>query len=140
MRLTVRRLGGKTAIMRQTGTTTRYPGVFRVSDRVYRIRAKSIDARTGKVKQAERLLEGVSAPEAAKVRSELVEELRSGGVVNSGARLRVGDFAISWTKAKLQTVDRATGERYVDALENHVLPSLGDFFCDALRPTDVQEW
>lgn len=42
--------------------------------------------------------------------------------------------------SKRPTVDRATAARYIDALENHVLPKLGELFFDALRPADVQDW
>ena len=73
----VRRLGGKATEMRTSGTKTRYPGVFRIDDMSYRIRAVGTDPRTGK-REVERVPEGVTAPEAAKQRVELQAEIKQG--------------------------------------------------------------
>ncbi len=55
-------------------------------------------------------------------------------------RVRVGEFAQSWSESKAATISKVTADRYADALELHVLPALGHYFCDALRPHDVQRW
>jgi len=44
---------------------TRYPGVFRLDQVNYWIRAKVVDPRTGKNKDIDRVLEGLTAHEAA---------------------------------------------------------------------------
>ena len=51
--------------MRNKGKATRYPGVYRIDENSYWIRAKAVDLRTGKDKEVTKLLEGVSLQEAA---------------------------------------------------------------------------
>jgi hypothetical protein len=58
--------------------------------------------------------------------------------VASGKKIRVGDVARSWIESKALRLDATTLKTYVDALENHVLSALGDFYYDGLTPMDVQ--
>lgn len=124
--------------MRQTGQKTRYPGVYRVNDNSYRIRAVAVDPRTGRKKAVEKLLEGVSAQVAARMRSELLEEIRASTEV--AERQRVSDFAKSWIASKAVSLDATTADAYAAALEDRVLPVLGAFWYDALSRDDVQKW
>lgn len=124
-------------LMRQQGQKTRYPGVYRVSDNNYRVRAVGENPRSGKRKEVEKLMEG-SLQEAAKMRAELLEEIRSSTEV--AARQRVGEFAQSWIKSKTVSLDPGTAKTYADALDDHVLPALGDYWYDALIKADVQKW
>jgi integrase len=126
--------------MSQLGTPTRYPGVYKVTetDNTYRVRAIAVDPRTGKKKEIEKLLEGVSAPEAARVRSELIEQIKR--PAREAKRMRVGEFARSWIASKVLQVDEGTARTYAAALEDHALPVLGDYFYDDLTPLDVQRW
>ena len=125
--------------MRASGKKTRHPGVKRIDDTKYLIRAKATDPRTGRARQIERMLEGVTAPEAARRRAEWVAEIEAGNV-GGGARLRVGDYAKSWIESKARGIDGGTADRYVRALELHILPELGDFYFDVLTAMDVQGW
>lgn len=136
--LALRRVEERTMLMRQQGQKTRYPGVFRVNDNTYRVRAVAMDPRTGKKKAREMLYEGISAQEAARKRSVLIEEIRS--AAEAVQRLRVGDFAKSWIASKAVSLDAGTASTYAKALEDHVLPALGDFWYDALTRSDVQKW
>jgi hypothetical protein len=54
--------------------------------------------------------------------------------------MRVGDFAKLWIESKTLALDDVTCDVYTEALESHVLPALGDYYFDALRPADVQGW
>jgi len=118
--------------------TTRYPGVFRIDQAKYWIRAKVVDPRTGKHKEIDRILEGVTAHEAAQKRDLLINEVKF--PVELTQKARVGEFAQSWMKSKALKLDSSTVRTYADALENHVLPALGDFYYDALTSQDVQRW
>lgn len=124
--------------MRKSGTQTRYPGIIRVDDNTYRVRAKVTDPRTGRTKEIDRLIVGVSAREAAEQRAVLIKESQLPAAV--ATRQRVGEFAQSWMKSKLLKLDPATSRTYADALDNHILPALGDLFYDAVTPMDVQKW
>lgn len=136
----VRRLGGKVTEMRISGTKTRYPGVFRIEDMSYRIRAVGTDPRTGRRRQVEQVLKGVTAPEAAKQRVALQAEISDGeGDGGSGGRLRISDYAKSWIESKARGIEAATAHWYVTALEEHILPALGDYYLDAMTSMKVQE-
>lgn len=121
--------------MRQESRPTRYPGVYQVGPSSYRIRATIKDPRTGKRREVDRLIEGVSAPEAARER----EEMRTSGGIDA-ARVTLRAYAQLWIASKAEAVDRSTALRYAADLEGHVLPALGDMYMDAMRPADVQAW
>ncbi|HYE57321.1 MAG TPA: site-specific integrase [Rhodothermales bacterium] len=122
--------------VRQQGESTKYPGVFRVGDGVYRLHAKATDPRTGRPRQAERLYRG-TLTEAARERAALFRSLRA---PETADRQRVIDYATSWIASKAGTVDSFTLRRYADILDQHVLPTFGEFYLDAIRPTHIQEW
>lgn len=124
--------------MRKQGTKTRYPGVYRVNDNLYRIRAAGLDPRTGRQKSVEQLLDGVSAQEAARRQRELANEIKN--PAPEARRMRVGEYARSWMTSKAVSVDPATARTYADALDQHVLPAFGDYWYDALTKSDVQPW
>ncbi|HSR99695.1 MAG TPA: site-specific integrase [Kofleriaceae bacterium] len=117
---------------------TRYPGVFRLDQATYWIRAKVVDPRTGKSKEIDRVLDGVTAHEAAQKRDQLINEAKQ--TVQQVQKVRVGEFAQSWIASKTLKLDSTTTRTYADALEIHILPALGSFYYDALLPTDVQRW
>ena len=117
---------------------TRYPGVFRLDQATYWIRAKVVDPRTGKNKEIDRILDGVTAHEAAQKRDALINEIKQS--VQQSQKVRVGEFAKSWIESKALKLDSTTLRTYADALENHILPALGNYYYDALLPTDVQRW
>jgi Phage integrase, N-terminal SAM-like domain len=52
----------------------------------------------------------------------------------------VGDLPARAPRSKTLKLDSTTARTYADALENHILPALGDYFYDALSTTDVQRW
>lgn len=118
--------------------STRYPGVFRLDQAKYWIRAKVVDPRTGKHKEIDRILEGVTAHEAAQKRDLLINEIKY--PVEQAKKVRVGEFAQSWIEPKTLKLDSSTAKTYADALDKHILPALGDFYYDALTTVDVQRW
>jgi integrase len=122
----------------KTKTPTRYPGVFRLDQASYWIRAKVVDPRTGKPREIDRVLDGVTAHEAAQQRDSLINEIKS--PIVQAQRVRVGEFAKSWIESKALKLDSSTMRRYADALEIHILPALGDLYYDAVTQRDVQRW
>ena len=129
--------------MRQTGKATRYRGVYQMKNHnTFRIRVTRVDPRKGKAREIDRVIKGVSVQEAVKKRAELMASMNG---LDEGAktRMKVGDYAKSWVRAKLATLSGSTAERYVDALEDHILErttGLGEFYFDSFRRMDVQEW
>ena len=122
----------------ERGTPTRYPGVYRINNETFFVRATGTDPRTGKKKEVTKLLEGVSAQHAAQERTKLIEEISK--PVEKAQKVRVGDFARSWIESKALRLDSTTIKTYVDALERHILPALGDYYYDVLTSQDVQKW
>jgi integrase len=122
----------------ERGTPTRYPGVYRVDNTTYIIRAKGTDPRTGKTKEGMKRLVGVNAQEAAQERAQLIETFTN--PIEQAKKVRVGDFAKSWIESKTLRLDATTIRTYVAALEGHILPAFGDFYYDALTSQDVQKW
>jgi len=123
-------------VAKNVGTKTKYPGVTKLETTVFRVRGAYRDPRTGKRKEVTRLLKDVTARQASKQLAELLETAH----VIAVERRRVSDFAKSWIESKSATVTTGTAVRYATALEQHVLPGLGDLFCDELRGHDVQLW
>jgi hypothetical protein len=70
----------------------------------------------------------------------MLAEIIAGSVGGDGGRLRVGDYAKSWIESKARGIDGRTADRYVTALELHILPVLGDYYLDALTSMVVQRW
>ena len=124
--------------MRNRGTATRYPGVYRVDENTYWIRAKATDLRTGKKKEVEKLLEGVNLQQAAQMRADLFEAAKN--PAPSAKRTRVREYAKEWLASKKLRIDASTAKTYEAALEKRILPSLGDYYYDALTSMDVQKW
>ena len=60
-------------LVRNKGTATRYPGVYRLDEMTYWIRVKATDPRTGNKKEVGKLLEGVTIQQAAQQRADLAE-------------------------------------------------------------------
>jgi integrase len=124
--------------MKRQARKTRYPGVYQVGPTTFRIRIVETDPLTRKTREVDRLVEGVSAPEASALRARW----RAGGEAAPAAtrRTTVRAFARLWIESKAATVGRGTAIRYADALEGHILPGLGDQVLEELRPADVQAW
>lgn len=116
----------------------RYPGVFRVAAKTFRVVATAIHPRTGLRRSKTRTYRGIDAREAARKRSELLSALLLDA--QPIERQRVEDFARDWMASKRVSVDAGTARTYAKALEHHVLPALGKFYYDALRKADVQRW
>jgi integrase len=136
---TLRRLETERILLvRNRGTATRYPGVYRMDEMTYWIRVKVTDPRTGNKKEVEKLLERVTIQEAAQERADLSESMKK--PLAEVQRMRVGDYARSWLESKALRLDASTVQTYTDALEDHILPALGDYYYDQLMSTDVQKW
>lgn len=134
----LRRVGKGPWPMRKQGTKTKHPGVYRVNDNLYRVRAVGIDPRTGKKKANEKLVVAASVQEAARCQRELANEIRKPAPL--AERRRVGEYARLWMPSKVASIDPATARTYADALDQHILPEFGDHWYDAVTKADVQGW
>lgn len=124
--------------MRRSSKPTRYPGVQRIADGMFRVRFEARDPRTGKIREIDRIVNVATPADAAARRQEIRRAFKRGEPER--LRVRVGDFARSWLRTKLPALKPSTAHRYVDTLEGHILPELGDLYVDAVAPADVIAW
>lgn len=136
--------------MRSKGTKTIYPGVEKLGKQRFKIDGEAIDSRTGRTKQVERILNGVTARQASMIRAEELDKIRTGVPDGKREKQRLRDSSESWLKLKTPSVDWRTAETYTYALAHvcgepgHKIDAeeggLGDFYDDAFTRTDVQTW
>lgn len=129
---------------------TNYPGVFQVGNKSFLIDGEAIDPRTGRTRQVEKTLTGVTARRASKIRSEELDKIRNGETDVSKEKQRLRDSSESWLKLKTPSIDWRTAETYAYALGcvcgepgrklDDADGGLGDFFHDAFSRSDVQKW
>lgn len=118
------------------------PGVWRRKEGGYLVRGRTVDPRTGKMKEV-RL--NVEADDAISAFNLLHAELRK---VRDGATAPVpttsfGEFATSLFEAKVKAGDlrSAAGRvKWAQALEHHLLPAFGQLRVDQIRHADVAQW
>lgn len=115
--------------------STRFPGIWKTATG-YRVRVRAVDSRTGRLREANRLLDGIELNAAVEEQARMRRELAAAAPTK--ARMRVGDFARLWIASKAAVVAENTLEGYVFALESHILPAVGDMFYDAVGPLEVQ--
>ena len=114
----------------------KYPGVKRLRDGRYYLRAKARDPKTGKMIDVRSTVNAGSIREAVAMREELRRsvELRGEEVYS---RVRLVDAVSSWLRAKLPSLKASTRRTYADVLDLHVLPTLGVYWLDKIAPQDV---
>lgn len=103
----------------------------------YEIRLKRVNPRTGLPREVRRRVEG-SWEDALAIRVEVLAELELDCQPAERQRLRA--FASLWLSTRLPKLKPSTAKKYGEALDLHILPTLGDFWLDQIRPIDVQKW
>lgn len=123
--------------MTHSRTRTRYRGVQLLSDGRYLITTRYVDPRSGQRRLAERTIAAGSPAEAAvaqqALRAALIEGLGT-------QRMRLSAYAESWLTRKRRELAPSTLDRYGRTVLEHILPSLGALYLDALRPADIVRW
>ncbi len=114
---------------------TRYPGILMLDKHTYRIRLRVVDPKTGKLKEVDRT-RNCTLTEAVALQSEWRLELE-GGPPEIRERKRLRDYARSWLRIRLTRLKPSTAKRYAEILDLHVLPALGDYWMDAIAPSDI---
>ena len=90
-----------------TSQKTKYPGIWKLSKRSFRIRARKTDPRTGQRKERDRVLTETNIRQALQARQELLSELGAEirGHKPAAARQTVGEFAQLWIESKAIHLD-----------------------------------
>lgn len=126
--------------MRKKSQPTIYPGVHRVSETSYRVRGKVRNPKTGKTLPLDKIVEATNAYDASNQRAQLLLELQSEVPTVTVERLRLEAFAKSWMRSRLPKLKKATRALYASILDNHVTPSLGEYYVDAITTDDLVDW
>lgn len=124
--------------MRKGSTTTRYPGVRRIGEGRYRIRAKVQDPKTGRVRELDREVEARSASEAANERERMRSEASAAPA--QVERQRLESFARSWLESHAAEVKASTAEFYGLMFDLHIIPEFGEYYIDAITEKDIAQW
>ncbi len=111
----------------------RHKGIRRLGKNRWQVVVVARDPKTGYRKEVKRVVEG-TAEEALDRKREIRAEIES---QDARARQRLSTYARSWLVARQGLLKRSTVAKYASNLELHVLPRLGDYWIDQLRPTDV---
>ena len=106
---------------------TRYPGVKKLEPRVFEIRARIKDPRTGVEKTIKKRLRDVTARQAAAELERLKAEARAGRREGErerhAGRTTLGDYSKRWIDAgRLRGLKYRTLAERVDVLRLHILP------------------
>ena len=117
-------------------------GIYQNEQGRLRVRATATDPLTGKIKEKQRTLKaGQSIEQARQVLDALKAKI---GSVEAEApapqRMTLRDYSQRWLEAGAARLAKATVTKHVLTLSHHILPELGDYYCDALTREDVQAW
>jgi integrase len=126
--------------VRKKSEPTKYPGVHRISETSYRVRGKVRNPKTGKFLFLDKIVEASSAYDASNQRAELLLDLQNEVPSVIVERLRLEAFARSWLRSRLPKLKKATRALYASILDNHIAPSIGEYYVDAVATDDLVQW
>ncbi len=121
---------------------TRYPGIYKTPSG-YRVRVRAVDPRTGTQKEMNQQFDGISMEEAVIKQAQLRDGIRISGSRTERARVKYVHFAKSLFERKLamgELKSAKTRERWADTQDLHLIPYFGEWFVDAIRKPDIDEW
>lgn len=121
------------------GRKTSYRGIKALGDGKYELTIHWTDRKTGRARKAVRIRKAKSVQDAARIREELRLELQASGAERP-RRVRLADAVTSWLDTKLPTWKKSTRVQNASVLDEHILPALGDYFVDAIEPSDIVAW
>ena len=126
-------------------TKTRHPGVWKRMDGTgFALRVRKKHPVTGETVDVARKLENATETEAAVCRLEIVKEIEEGTYGEEETVLEIptlGDYAGRWLKRKKKEGVRPHSvDGYRSALENHILPELGDLRLGEITSKHIYQW
>lgn len=119
------------------------PGVWRLKEGGYLVRARYTDPRTNKKKELLKVLDVADAAVAYRWLQEEIEKMRSGPPGPTRSLPSWGDYAVSLLERKVQEgkIQSAhTREVWGSTLKLHLIPAFGKFRVDEIRRSDVIAW
>lgn len=118
---------------------TRHPGIKRLADGSFYIRARTTDPKTGKRVEQEVTRGGINVEQALAIQQRMRDELVRHQP--KAAPVKIGECAKRWIERCDAAGEAAsTLERKAYTLEGHILPILGDVFAQRLDRNDIKDW
>ena len=111
-------------------------GIKKLGPGFYRVRVYWTDPKTGEQKERKQKCHG-TREDALRVWQQFKAEVEAGG---PRQRMTLTDYAQQWLKQRAPFLKASTRVKYVNDLERHILPRLGKYYLDRLRPSDVQAY
>src|SRR5262245_40074255 len=98
--------------------------------------------KTGKIGKMRKQLPLSAGPnDVALMRAELEAQIATGGKKERAPDETLTAYALSWLDRKLPWLPSdLSKERYGEAINNHVLPVMGDILLSKIERADVQRW
>jgi integrase len=119
------------------------PGVWRRKEGGFLVRARVVDARTGKLREVKFTVEAEDATEAFMRLQDALRRVREGASQPQAPMPTFSAFAASLFEDKVKAGDikSAAGRvKWAQCLEHHLLPAFGNLLLDQLRHADVARW
>ncbi len=124
---------------KRNGRRTKVPGITALGSGRYRVRVRVTDPKTGRVVERERLVDGTTLKQALVIKEELARAVRA-SEARKEEHTTVGDFARTWLRGAWTSLAPSTRERYVAALDDHILPALGEMAMADVTFADIETW
>lgn len=119
---------------------TEHPGVYRLTNGGWRVRALITNPETGRREKKRRTLPAsATVEEAIAMRARLVAEIR-GEEAQPAPRPLLAEYAEGWIERRERRLKPSTESMYRGVLSGYLLPFLGDLYCEELRRSDVEEY
>lgn len=109
-------------------------GITKLGPNRWRVRVQGRDKRTG-AKIGKMVTVDGTYQAAVRKLAALRVSLES---VAKASRVRLRAFASTWLASRVARLKPTTLRKYVNNLDEHILPALGDFYVDAILPSDAQ--
>jgi len=120
---------------------TRYPGIFK-TENGFRVRVRATDPRTNTLKERNQDFPGINLEEALQRQLLLRAEIRD-AIQTAVSRTKYGDYVTLLLKSKTARgeIGTAKGRRtWTDMQTLHLVPYFGDWFLDAIKRRDIEDW
>jgi hypothetical protein len=119
------------------------PGVWRRKEGGFLVRGRAIDPRTGKTREIQRVLAGMTPGAAHQWLCDEIDNLRAGVLRATSPKPRFCDFAASLLEKKVEVgeIKSAAGrEKWGYCLTSFLIPAFGAFFVDRIHYADIDAW
>ncbi|MEM9493257.1 MAG: site-specific integrase, partial [Myxococcota bacterium] len=118
-------------------TMPKTPNIKRLARNQYHVQVSRTDPQTGRRVFRRKHVEGSHA-DAVIVRDQLIAKLESEIASEFQPEMTLTEYVQRWLKARASKLKPSTMAKYVNDLEKHILPKIGERPIGTLRPRDIE--